>query len=205
MPARHGYLADSQDWDTVLILEYPSGARLQPEELGREVAKDRFWLELLPDQDAGPVVASTSQHCAVEGARPAPSVSGPIHTAPSEDTTVPQQLSDWAQRDPDLPVCALSLLRFSPSSSSDDAGTKQRATVPDMAAEGGCGARRVLAGGVMKDGEEFDQGCWDAVSIVEYPSRAALRHALMSEARQRQPPDAAVFAVLSPDNTAAKL
>lgn len=34
----------------MLILAYPAGARLQPQELGKEAAKDRFWLELLPDQ-----------------------------------------------------------------------------------------------------------------------------------------------------------
>ncbi|CAL8462124.1 g1655 [Coccomyxa elongata] len=210
LPARHGYLADSQDWDSVLILDYPAGARLQPEELGKEAAKDRFWLELLPGQDAVPAATCTSQHSAGDQCtRPAPGSSHPIQSAPSQDSVFPQQLSDWAQHAPDTPVHILSLLRFSPSSSSssssDNAGKSQGATVPDLAAERGCGARRVLAAGVMKEGGEFDQGCWDAVSIVEYPSRAALRDALMSEAHQRQFSDAAVFAVLPSDNAAAKL
>ncbi|BDA45977.1 hypothetical protein COCOBI_08-0690 [Coccomyxa sp. Obi] len=207
LPARHGYLADSQDWDSVLILEYPAGARLQPEELGREVAKDRFWLELLPDQVAVTTVNATSQHSpGDEGTRPETSTSHPIHSAPCKDAALPQQLSDWAQRDSDSPVHVVSLLRFKPSSSSSDSTANfQRATVPALAAEGGRGARRVLAAGVMKEGGEFDQGRWDAVSVVECPSRAALRDALMSEAHQRQFPDAAVFAVLSPDLAAAKL
>lgn len=161
-------------------------------------------------QDAVPVVTFTSQHSAIgQGRRPAPSAFHSNHSGPSKDTVLPQQLSDWAQRDPDLPVHAISLLHFSPSSSSSrssfDAGTNQRATVPDLVVDGGCGARRVLAAGVMKEGGEFDRGCWDAVSVVKYPSRAGLRHALMSEVQRRQLLNAAVFAVLPSDDAAAKL
>lgn len=159
-------------------------------------------------QDAVPAVSSASKHSAGDQCtRPAPGKSHPIQSAPSQDAVFPQQLSDWPQHAPDTPVHVLSLLRFIPScsNSSDNAGKSQGATVPDLAAKRGCGARRVLAAGVIKKGGEFDRGCWDAVSIVEYPSRAALRDALMSDAHQRQFTDAAVFAVLPIDNAAAKL
>ena len=39
-----------QEWDWVLLLEYPDGALLRPEDLAREIAKDRFWLEFKPNQ-----------------------------------------------------------------------------------------------------------------------------------------------------------
>ena len=140
-----------------------------------------------------------------QGTWVAPSSSHPIKTTPSQDTVSSQQLSYWTQHSPDSPVHAVSLLRFSPSSSSDNAGEDQKAAVPDLALQGGCGARRVLAARVVKQGGECEQGYWDAVSILEYPSRAALKGALMVGAQHKRFPDAAIFAVLSPGNAAAKL
>jgi len=41
--------AKLQEWDSLLLLEYPGGTALQPQELARTVAKDRLWLELRLD------------------------------------------------------------------------------------------------------------------------------------------------------------
>ena len=157
-------------------------------------------------QDTASEMTPIPQHSASgQSTSTASSNSNTIQSTASQDTAFSQQLSDWTQRAPDSPVHAVSLLRFSPSSSSDSAGKDRKATVPDLAVEGGCGARRVLAARVVKQGGECDQGYWDAVSVSEYHSRAALRDALMVESRNKHFPDAAIFAVLSPGNAAAKL
>ncbi|KAK9906449.1 hypothetical protein WJX75_002000 [Coccomyxa subellipsoidea] len=115
VPASSGYLADSQEWDWVLLLEYPHGASLRPEDFAREVAKDRFWLELMPFQGAESANA--------------------------------------------------------------------------LRENGGSEA-------------------WDAVTIVAYPSRTALRDALLSEGLRRQWADVgevAIFAVLPAEGATARL
>ena len=52
-----------QEWDWVLLLEYPHGASLRPEDLARGVAKDRFWLDLMPIQVSDSFAVSARHVC----------------------------------------------------------------------------------------------------------------------------------------------
>ncbi|EIE24310.1 hypothetical protein COCSUDRAFT_62810 [Coccomyxa subellipsoidea C-169] len=52
IPPQIGYLAEFQEWDTLLLVEYLAGASLQPEDLAGAVAKDRLLDQQAPAHGA---------------------------------------------------------------------------------------------------------------------------------------------------------
>lgn len=56
--------AKLQEWDSLLLLEYPVGTALQPQELARTMAKDRLWLELRLDQACDIIITPLQQRAA---------------------------------------------------------------------------------------------------------------------------------------------
>ena len=125
----------------------------------------------------------------------------------SQETIVAEKLADWAQLRADSPVQAISLLRFDPNSSrSSAAAESNRMSAQNWVAGADTGIHMVHAAGVVR--ENGGSEAWDAVTIVAYPSRTALRDALLSEGLRRQWADVgevAIFAVLPAEGATARL
>lgn len=125
----------------------------------------------------------------------------------SQDTIVAEKLADWAQLRADSPVQAMSLLRFYPNSSrSSAAAVSNGMSARKWVAGAITGIHMVHAAGVVR--EKGGSDAWDTVTIVAYPSRTALRDALLSKGLRRQWADVAevaIFAVLPAEGATARL
>lgn len=159
-----------QDWNSVVIVEYPPGCPQQPHELARQVAKDRYWLQIqpMPSQNEDHDDPSSSSQQAPQAERSLRSGSAGALGDNAEAGHLPelhqQALGNWVYQRVDGPVQAISLMHCGGHAPAGSQGS----AISSRASAG----QVVISGKVTSTSDGGPD--WDQVSVMTFPSRAAL-------------------------------